>query len=289
MEEITKYLEHPYAKNILIIIIVMLVVLFLSNIIKRILPRYIKDTNSRYRVRKFVSYTSYFLIIILILTIYSSKLSGLTVFLGIAGAGVAFALQEIITSIAGFIAISTSNFYHVGDRIQLGGIVGDVVDIGILRTSIMQVGDWVKGDLYNGKMVQISNSFIFKDPVYNYSGEFPFLWDEVQIPIRIESDVDYALTTFLKILNDVQGDYAKEAKTHWQKMTERLMIEDAKVEPMVTMTFDENWTTFTLRFVVDYKMRRSTKHLIFYKVLDAVKNSGGKLSIATSSMEITNV
>jgi small-conductance mechanosensitive channel len=91
------------------------------------------------------------------------------------GAGIAFAHQEIIVSIAGCIAITFGRYYKVGDRILLGGVKGDVIDISVLRTTIMECGSWVDGDLYNGRVVGLANSFLFKDPVYNYSGDFLFL------------------------------------------------------------------------------------------------------------------
>lgn len=287
MEEFQQYFENPMFQKLLAVIIGAFIIFALGGFIKNIIPRYIKETNSRYKTRKFISYISYFLIVILIMVIYSSQLSGLTVFLGVAGAGIAFALQEVIASIAGFIAINFSNFYKVGDRVMLGGIKGDVVDIGLLRTSMMQIGDWVNGDLYNGKIVRVANSFIFKEPVYNYSGDFPFLWDEVAIPIKTEGDHAFARQTFLAILHEVQGEYAKEAEKYWTKMTEKLLIEKAQVAPMVTMSFDENWITFTLRYVVDYKKRRSTKDLIFIKALDAIRGSEGKLEVASAAFEIT--
>jgi len=67
-------------------------------------------------------------------------------------------------------------------------------------------------DIFNGKIVRISNSFIFKEPVYNYSGDFLFLWDEVMIPVRTESDYVYAEENPIDILNEIQGDYAKAAQ-----------------------------------------------------------------------------
>ena len=75
-------------------------------------------------------------------------------------------------------------FYKTGDRVQLGGIKGDVMDIGVLRTTVMEIGQWVDGDLYNGRIVLVANSFVFKEPVFNYSGDFPFLWDGIKIPIQ---------------------------------------------------------------------------------------------------------
>lgn len=287
MEEFISYFENPVYQKLAAVFIGSFIIFAIAGFAKNIIPRYVKETNSRYRARKFVNYLGYFILILLIMMVYSSQLSGLTVFLGVAGAGIAFALQEVIASVAGFIAINFSNFYKVGDRVMLGGIKGDVVDIGVLRTTMMQIGDWVNGDLYNGKLVRVANSFIFKEPVYNYSGDFPFLWDEVTIPIKTEGDYEFARKEFLNILNEVQGDFAKNAALDWAKMTEKLMVENAQVTPMVTMVFDENWITFTLRFVVDYKKRRGTKNLIFTKALEAINNSEGKIAVASAAMEIT--
>src|SRR5690606_17311423 len=96
--------------------------------------------------------------------IFSDKLSNLTVALGVTGAGIAVALKEVIASVAGWFAISFNHFFRVGDRVQLGGIKGDVIDIGVLRTTLMEIGEWVDGDLYNGRTVRVFNSFVFKEP-----------------------------------------------------------------------------------------------------------------------------
>lgn len=175
----------------------------------------------------------------------------------------------------------------MGDRVLLGGIKGDVIDIGLLRTSLMETGDWINGDLYNGRITKVANSFIFKAPVHNYSGEFPFLWDEIQIPIKTGGDFEYAKEKFLEILFEVQGEFAEEAKEYWHKMTEQFMVEDAQVAPFVHMVFDENWITLTLRYVVDFKSRRSIKDKIYTKVLTAIRNSEGKLEVASAAFEIT--
>ena len=119
---------------------------------------------------------------------FSDKLGGFTVAFGVAGAGVAFALQEVIASVAGWVAISVGSFYSPGDRVQVGGIRGDVIDVSILRTTLMEVGEWVAADLYTGRIVRVANSFVFKEPVFNYSGDFPFLWDEIVLPVRYGSD-----------------------------------------------------------------------------------------------------
>lgn len=71
-------------------------------------------------------------------------------------------------------AVSFSQFYKPWERVFLGGIMGDVIDVRILRTILMECGGWVHGDLYNGLIVKIANSFVLKEPVYNSSADFSF-------------------------------------------------------------------------------------------------------------------
>ena len=237
-------------------------------------------------MKKTVTFVVYILGILFISIVYSDKLSGVTVALGVAGAGIAFALQEVITSVAGWLAVSVGRFYRSGDRIELGGIKGDVIDIGILRTTLMECGEWVKGDLYSGRVVRVANSFVFKEPVFNYSGEFPFLWDEITVPIRFGCDHTFVKGILRSVTVELLGDYAKEAERAWKDLVARYRIENASVDPMVTIVVNDNWIEYTVRYVVDYKKRRSTKDALFSRILDEVDKSEGKIMLASATFEI---
>lgn len=156
------------------------------------------------------------------------------------GAGVAFALQEVIASVAGWIAISFGGFYKFGDRVQLGGIKGDVIDIGVLRTTIMEIGEWVNADQYNGRIVRVANSFVFKEPVYNYSAEFPFLWDEIMRPVKYGSNYKEARAMLERVAEEVVGDYARAAERAWEPVTRRYVIEPASVRPATSVAANQN-------------------------------------------------
>ena len=150
----------------------------------------------------------------------------------------------------------------------------------------MEVGEWVNGDLYNGRVVRVANSFIYKEPVFNYSGDFPFLWDEIVVPVRYGSDYRLAKEILLRIANELVGDYAKNAQKAWDGIVKKYLIENAVVEPLVTMTANENWMSFTVRYVVEFKRRRTAKDLLFNHILDEINKTGGKVSIASTSMDI---
>lgn len=240
----------------------------------------------RYRMRKRVRFVSTLIFGLLALLFWSSELKNLGVFLGFASAGIAFALQEVIVSIAGWVAVFTGKFYSPGDRIQLGGIYGDVLDIGILRTTLMECGQWVHGDQYNGRIVRVANSFIFKEPVFNYSSEFPFLWDEIVVPVKTSGNQLVARKIIEDIAHVVLGDYAEIAKRSWVRLPAKYRIEAVSLEPQIFMSFDANWVSYNLRYVVDYRVRRSTRDQLYSKILKEFELNLDKVQVAIASQEI---
>jgi small-conductance mechanosensitive channel len=289
MEEFIKHwLLDPAVGKLVAAFIGILIIIVLVRFLKRYLFRYIKDSDNRYRARKFVTFIGYITGIIVIATIFSDKLSGLPVALGVAGAGIAFALQEVIASVAGWLVVSAGNFYKTGDRIQLGGIMGDVIDIGILRTTLMECRQWVNGDQYNGRIVRVANSFVFKEPVFNYSGDFHFLWDEIVVPVKYGSDYKLAREIFKRIVTDVTKEYITAARDAWKEMVNKYLVEDATVDPMIFLIANDNWMEFTVRYVVDYKKRRITKDLLFTRILEEIYKTDGRVSIASTTLQIVD-
>ncbi|HET6370451.1 MAG TPA: mechanosensitive ion channel family protein [Nitrospiria bacterium] len=262
------------------------IIFVLIRLVQRTLSRHVTDVDVRYRVRKLVGTLGYLFAVVFIAIVFSNRLGGLTVAFGVAGAGIAFALQEVIASIAGWAAISFGTFYKTGDRIQLGGITGDVIDIGILRTTLMECGQWVKSDLYNGRIVRVANSFVFKEAVFNYSADFPFLWDEIIVPVKYGCDRRLTREILERVVQEVVGDYVSFANSAWREIVAKYMIENAKTEPMVTLSANENWIEFTVRYVVDYKKRRSTKDLLFTRILEEFDKTDGRVAIASATLQL---
>lgn len=283
---IDKILYDPVINKLAIIFIGIAVIWGLIKLVNRNFAGKIKGAQARYRTRKFVSFFGYLLIVLLITIVYSDKLGGLGVALGVAGAGIAFALQEVITSVAGWMAIIFGNFYKPGDRVQLGGIKGDVIDIGVLRTTIMETGEWVNGDLYNGRIVLVANSFVFKEPVFNYSGDFSFLWDELVITVQYGSDVEQTRQLIFSAAKDIVSEFRLMAEEEWKDMTRKYLIEKARTEPMVTMTAGDSGLQFTLRYTVDFKQRRTTKDKLFTRIIHDINNSNSEIKLPQATLEI---
>ena len=286
-EELKSWLTSPGMIRAAIVIGGGILIIAIVRLLQRAASGRLESVDARYRVRKLIALFGWIAAFLLMVGVFSGRFSQVTVALGVAGAGIAFALQEVIGSFAGWLAITFGDFYGPGDRVQLGGIKGDVIDIGVLRTTLMECGDWVNADLYNGRIVRVANSFVFKEPVFNYSADFPFLWDEITIPVRYGSDHARARQLIQDTLSEVVGDYAEFAKASWREMVRKYRIEAASVEPTVTLIATDNWLQFTARYVVDYKLRRSTKDRIFTRLLEAVAATNGAGELASATVELS--
>jgi small-conductance mechanosensitive channel len=283
---LARWIEDPTLVKFVLLIGGLLFLRFVSGLVLRTASDRIDNPENVHFLRKLLNVVFYLLAFLLLTGIFRDKLGGLTVAFGVAGAGIAFALQEVIVSIAGWVAISLGNFYRVGDRVELGGTKGDVIGIGMLRTTLMEIGDWVDGDLYNGRIVRLANSFVFKEPVYNYSSDFPFLWDELKVPVKYGSDWELTDRLLRECCNEIVGDYTQKAKSTWKKMVKTYQIENAVVEPMVTMIANDNWIEFTVRYVTDFKLRRSTKDKLFRAILRAVDDNAEKVGLASATFHL---
>src|SRR5690554_1444648 len=285
-EQIRRFLFDPTVGKIASILIGTAVIWIIIKMLQRRLVTKIKDNDNRYKALKFSNFFGYVLSILLLAIVFSDKLGGFTVALGVAGAGIAFALQEVIMSVAGWIVIMFGGFYKPGDRVQLGGTKGDVMDIGVLRTTIMETGQWVDGDLYTGRIVFVANSFVFKEPVFNYSGDFPFLWDEIKIPIQYGSNYDMAREIIEQAGKDIAGNLSEKSKIKWTALQDTYRLENAQTEPMVSLIATDNWVEFTLRYIVNYRRRRITKSEIFTRILKSVDASNGQIKFASATFQL---
>ncbi|WP_456279075.1 mechanosensitive ion channel family protein [Bacillus sp. AK128] len=288
-ESIRELLSNLLLTKVAIIIIGITLVIIITKLLQKSMNKYVKEPDNFYKTRKMINIFGYVIALIFIAVVFSDQLGGITVVLGVASAGIAFALQEVIISIAGWISILIGNIFKTGDRVKMGGIKGDVIDLGILRTTIMEVNEWVDGDLYNGRIVRVANSFVFKQPLYNYSNDFPFLWDEIKIPIKYGSDYREVKNLISRVGMEITGEYSIKAQQHWNDMVKKYLIEDASTQPMVTVIANDNWVEYTLRYVVDYRTRRTTKDHLFTRILEEIDNSPEQIQFASATFDVVGL
>ena len=255
-------------------------------LLERILPSHFGYGDQRYHARKTTAAVAHIVILIFVISLFADHLKHVGFAFGLFGAGVVVALQDVIASFGGFIAIGFSNLYRVGDRIQVNETRGDVIDISVMRTTVMETGNWVSGDLYNGRIVRIPNNVVLKGLVFNYSQGFRFVWDEIKIRLTSGSDHQHAREMLLRVVKETVGVYLVEAQASWKRVVENYRIEHPLLEPTVTLQASGGSLEFSLSYVVDYTKRTIVKDQLFTKIVDEVVNSNGRLEWASSSTTV---
>jgi len=257
------------------------------HVLERALPRRFGQADARYKVHKFVVFSGYAAILLFVSILFEDRLGRLSFAIGVASAGVAVALQDVLASIAGAFSIGFSKLYAVGDRVQIGDIRGDVIDIGLLRTSLMEIGNWVSRDLYNGRIARIPNSTVLKGPVFNYSQGFRFVWDEIKLLFTTTSDCQLAKEMLLRVAKAAIGEYLFEAQTSWKETSEYYRGESPPLEPTVALVVNAGSLEFTVDYIVDYTKRTVMRDRLFTKIVPEVANSNGRLEWASSGTVIS--
>ncbi len=265
-----------YRKLILSGIVLLVQTIFRRPLLDYIINRISDDSPNIYTIRKVSSYIITSLSALLLFGIWIQRLGDLSVALGILGAGLAFALQEVIGSIAGWTTIITGKPFTIGDRIETGSIRGDVIDISILRTTLMEIGNWLDGDHNTGRIVTLSNAFLFKEPLFNYSVHLNFVWDEISIPVTFESNWKKAIELMGSAVREHSAYQELLPKAEKQRRAARrkLAVKMTSLEPRVYVKITDNWIALGLVYPVDTELRRTFRSQINQELLSEFEAEG---------------
>jgi small-conductance mechanosensitive channel len=223
-----------------------------------------------------------------IMFVWLGSESSFTVAMGILGAGIAFASQEVIGSFAGYVNILTGSLFRIGDRVRIGNVLGDVLDIGILRTTVMEIGEWVHADQYTGRVVTVANRVVFSDPVFNYTQHWRYLWDEIVIPVTYDSDWRSAGEVMLKHGREHTSHLQVDAQAELRELSRRYPVHEATVEPTLYTVMTDNWIEMTLRYIVEAQERRTVKAQLHRELLQHFE-ADPNITVASVTMEIVGL
>jgi len=257
-------------------------------IIGMFLVRRITDQKTRYTANKAISVLSIVFIIALCLRIWVTDTSSLIVSYGIIGAGIAFALQDVFKNFVGGILIMISGMYRIGDRISINDKYGDVMDIGVMSTTLMEIRGWVSGDQPSGRLLIIPNGLFINHPFFNYTRDHSFIWDEISIPLTYGSDWRLAKDLVIGIVIKETASITMQADAEIERIGEKYYLPKKVVEPSAYITLTDNWITLDVRYVTDVRNRRILKSLLSELILAAIEKED-KITISSTTVTVTSI
>ena len=253
--------------NLVLSIAVLVGLWLLRRWILQVVTRRTEDARHRYQWRKTTTYLYYFTIAFLLGIIWLGDLKNLATYFGLVTAGLAIALSEPITNLAGWIFIYLRHPFDVGDRIQIGEHAGDVIDLRIFQFTILEIGNWVDADQSTGRMIHVPNRKVFSESLANYSKGFQFIWNEIPVLITFESDWQKAKTILNTIVSNHEQEFGQDVDRQLQRTAQDYLIYTPTTTPIVYTDVKDSGVQLTIRYLCKPHERRSTTEVVWEEVL----------------------
>jgi small-conductance mechanosensitive channel len=277
------YPDETLSRIAFTLLVVTILYFVLRIALERGVLRTIKDAKMRYSFRKAVSVFYIVAVAAVAVRIWIDDPQSLLVAYGIIAAGIAISLQDFFKNFVGSIVIFLGAAYTVGDRIAIGKTAGDVIDIGLMSTTLMEILEWVGGDQPTGRMAIVPNGRILTEAVINYTRDYNFIWDEITVPITYKSDVSAAIDLFLGIAREETRESAVLAEREIAAAGGKYYLLQRGFEPTVFTTLTDNWVSLTLRYVTAVRERRAVRDRISRRILTGIAASDA-MEVGSSTM-----
>lgn len=241
----------------------------LRRIAMRLVRRRIQDSRVLYHWGKASSYVATVAAILLIGPVWLEGVGSVGTFLGLLTAGLAIALKEPVADLAGWGFILWRKPFQLGDRIQLGSVSGDVVDIRIFQFTLLETGNWVDADQSTGRVIHMPNALLFTEPLANSTAHFPYIWHEIPVLVTFESDADKARKVMTDILGDVSPTSEDEVRASMRRASEKFLIFYRNIQPIVYLSVQDSGVLLTARYLCDPRARRGMSEAFWTRLLEA--------------------
>jgi small-conductance mechanosensitive channel len=231
--------------------------------------RYVADEAKRLTVRKWSRYTALWLAFVWVLVVYGMHRQKDFFFLiGIFLAAVALSLRDVFSNLVGWLVVMTSGTYREGDRIRINNVTGDVIDVGLFRTLLAEIGEWVDADQSTGRLVAVPNSHVLSHPVYNYTAGHEYIWDELRVLVTFDSDWRRGEQIMLEA---AQRDFAgkeEQVDERLRSARRRFHLTYTYVTPKVYVSIADSGVQLSVRYLVRARNRRTLRDAFSREVLE---------------------
>ncbi|MES0489976.1 MAG: mechanosensitive ion channel domain-containing protein [Leptospirales bacterium] len=248
-------------------LLLLLTLFIIQKLTGKMLEKRSRRIEKVYEWKKIARYIIGTIGIFVFLRIWFEGFQSLITFLGILSAGIAIALKDFIANMVGWIFIVSRNPFNVGDRIQIGDISGDVVDIRLFQFTLLEIGNWVDSDQSTGRLIHVPNGRVFQTPQANYTQSFKYIWNEISTCITFESDHVKAKKILLKVLNKIALPMTEGAEEEFEEARKRFLIIHGTISPQVYIKVIDQGVELLLRYLVPARKRRDSENDLWEEIL----------------------
>jgi small-conductance mechanosensitive channel len=188
--------------------------------------------------------------------------------LGLAGAGLTVALKDFIVGFVGWFVLMGRNGIRVGDWVEINGVGGEVVDISLLRTTLLETGNWTDSGHPTGRKVTFVNSFAIEGHYFNFSTSGQFLWDELTVSVPSGQNPYPVIEAIQKLVVKETAANAQAAEEEWQKATTRYRVQSFSAKPAINLRPSGGGVEVHVRYITRAQERQATRAHLYEAIVD---------------------
>lgn len=267
---------HGAGQKLLAFLAIAVLLYLLSRVARRQITIHIEDINRRHAMRKWVAYSYAFLLVVFGVALFAESLTGLGAVVALLLAGLAVALQDVLKSAVGWVYLSSRRGIEVGSRVELNGVMGDVIDVGVLKTTLLEVGGaLVYGRQSTGRLVTVPNYRLLSDTVLLSAAGSPFVWQEIRITVTYESDWQRAEAILREIADEIHAEIAPSLAAGFRNLERRYAFKYGTLTPIVYVSLGASGVELTLRYLIHVRRRRGSVDRVSRRLLAAFAAENG--------------
>jgi small-conductance mechanosensitive channel len=251
----------------------------------RILLPLVYKNETLFLARRIVTYIITALALAVLIGFLFDDLSVVVTMLGIVGAALVISLQDVCTSVFGWFVIMAGGKLGIGDRLEIDGTRGDVIDIQLLRTTLVEINGWLGFDQPTGRVILVPNNFIFKFKVFNFTHGHSFIWGKIDLTVTFSTPVASAFLLFERILEEETREEFADARRAASLMKRHYGVEDANYNPKIYSHISDSGVTISLLFVTHYRKSSVTRNRINRRLI-AELESHRHIQLAYNTIQI---
>ncbi len=268
--------KHDYwlgvVEGICWIVALLLLVLFANQLVHGIVARIAPDSRRRHTVRIALRFAVQVVGVALILVVVFGPPSQLATVIALAGAGLTVALKDFIVGFFGWFVLMGPNGIRPGDWVEINGIGGEVVEVGLLHTVILETGDWSDAGHPTGRKVTLVNSFAIEGHYFNFSTAGQWLWEEMEVPIPAGVDPYPIAEAVQEIVAAETKDDAAQAEEEWSRVVPGHVGRAFSPGPAIMVRPTTLGVNVVVRYITRAHKRHEVRSRVFHKIVEVLRS-----------------
>ena len=259
---------HNLIESTLWILMVMVAVYFANRVIERLFTGMTAENKRIDTLRAVVKFAAQAVGAIVIAFLIFGMPNQTTTVLGLAGAGLTVAMKDFIVGFLGWFVLMGRNGIRVGDWVEINGVSGEVIEVGLLKTILLETGNWTDAGHPTGRRVSFVNSFAIEGHFFNFTTSGQWMWDELDLTIPSDQDPYATIDSLQQLLEKETAENTRKAEQEWSQTTTRYRVQSLSAKPAINVRPSGSAVEVSARYITRAYERHETRKRVYAAVLE---------------------